>query len=157
MMNFENHRGFKLTYHCPRHDTINPNVRRSRQYFCDMMPVMSTLASVMKVYNPTSTCLPHVDAVIQHFQVSTLSTTVIPLSHCHLSASYARTILQLMGDFLLLLPLLPAPPLLLLVHGVRIISSTRPKRPILGRLRRLLSTSMNLIHLSAAHLQHLDP
>ena len=78
MMNFEDHNGFKLTYHRPVRETIDPNVRKSRQYFRDMMPVMATLASVMKVCNPQSNWLTHVDAVIQHFQVSTLSTTMIP-------------------------------------------------------------------------------
>ena len=57
---------------------MDPNVRRKRQYFRDMMPVMSSLAEVMMAYNPESDWLPHVAAVIQHYQVVTLNATSVP-------------------------------------------------------------------------------
>ena len=77
-MNFKNHRGFKLSYHRPRRENIDPNVHRNRQYFHGMMLVMSSLARVMQAYNPDINWLPQVAAVIQHYQVSTLNTTRIP-------------------------------------------------------------------------------
>ena len=57
---------------------MDPNVRRKRQYFRDMMPVMSSLAEVMRAYNPRSDWLPHVAAVIEHDQVITLNATGVP-------------------------------------------------------------------------------
>ena len=78
MMNSENHCGFRLSYHHPRHKITDPNVRRNRPYFRDMMPVMSSLSNVMNAYNPGSNWLAHVAAIIQHYQVATLSTTRVP-------------------------------------------------------------------------------
>ena len=80
MANLQDHPGFPLSYHRPKHASISPHVRTKRKYFRDMLPVLSGLANVMTVYNPASPWLNHAKAVIQHYDTVPAS---LPLGPAH--------------------------------------------------------------------------
>ena len=75
---FEGHDGFALSYQRPKRSMVNAANRSQRQYFKDMMPTLTSLETVIGVYNPTSAWLPHVRRVIKNFQVHTLQSAMIP-------------------------------------------------------------------------------
>ena len=80
MANLQDHPGFPLSYHRPKRASISPLVRTRRKYFRDMLPVLSGLANVMAVHNPTSPWLHHAKAVIQHYDTVPAS---LPLGPAH--------------------------------------------------------------------------
>ena len=77
MVDFQDHGRFSLTYHHPRCSMIDATHRHERKYFKDMMPIMTSLANVVNIYSPDSAWLPHVQTMIQHYQVQTLKATMI--------------------------------------------------------------------------------
>ena len=78
LVNFQDHGGFPLTYRRSAHTMVDASTRKPRKYFKDVMPVMTSLSSVISIYNPVSKWHPHVQSVIDHYQATTLKTTIVP-------------------------------------------------------------------------------